>query len=127
MNDIRGEEAVRAAFVDADPDGPFVMVNLLKFKPGGGSKDYGKYGSAFAKLIQEYGGEFIYNGRVAQRFVGEDDWHAVALVRYPSRKAFQDLTSSEAYQKIHAFREDGLEKTLVYATVPVDRSQAGLQ
>lgn len=127
MSDIRGEEAVREAFVAADPDGPFVMVNFLKFKPGGGSKDYGKYGTAFGQLIKAYGGEFLYNGRVAQRFVGDDDWHAVALVRYPSRKAFQELTSSEAYQKIHPFREEGLEKTLVYATVPVDRGQAGLE
>lgn len=126
MNDIRGEEAVRKAFADADPGAEFVMVNFLKFKPGGGSRAYGKYGSAFAKLIKQYGGEFIYNGRVAQRFVGDDDWHAVALVRYPSRKAFYELTTSEEYLKIHPFREDGLEKTLVYATAPVDRGQAGL-
>ena len=126
MSDIRGEEADRKAFMEADPDGPFVMVNFLKFKPGGGSKDYGKYGSAFGKLIKQYGGEFIYNGRVAQRFVGDDDWHAVALVRYPSRKAFYDLTTSAEYMKIHGYREVGLEKTLVYATIPVDRGQAGL-
>lgn len=126
MGDIRGEEAVRQAFVNADPDGPFVMVNFLKFKSGGGSKDYGRYGTAFAALIKKYGGEFIYNGRVAQRFVGDDEWHAVALVRYPSRKAFHELTTSDEYRKIHPFREEGLEKTLVYATIPVDRDRVGL-
>lgn len=117
---IRPDDEARTAFAESDPDAPFVMVNFLKFKPDGGSKEYGKYGSAFGKLIREYGGEFIYNGRFAQRFVGDEDWHAIALVRYPSRKAFYELTTSEAYMKIHAHREDGLEKTLVYATVPVD-------
>jgi len=124
--DIRADEASRKEFMDADPDAPFVMVNFLRFKPGGGSKDYGKYGAAFGKLIRKYGGKFIYNGRVAKRFVGDGEWHAVALVQYPSRKAFYDLTTCEEYMKIHPFREDGLEKTLVYATVPVDQTSAGL-
>lgn len=47
-------------------------------------------------------------------------------MQYPSRKAFYDLTTSEEYMKIHPFREDGLEKTLVYATVPVGQTSAGL-
>lgn len=45
--DIRADETSRKQFMDADPDAPFVMVNFLRFKPGGGSKDYGKYGAAF--------------------------------------------------------------------------------
>lgn len=119
MNDaIRPEEDIRKEFCDEDPDAPFVMVNFLRFKPGGGSKEYGKYGSAFADLLRQYGGEFIYQGRVAKRFVGDDDWHAIALVKYPSRRAFYECTTSEEYAKIHPHRKDGLEKTLVYATVP---------
>lgn len=102
------------------------MVNMLRFKSSGGSKEYGKYGSAFSKLVREYGGEYVYNGRVAKRFVGDDDWHAVALVSYPTRRAFYDLTTSDAYMEIHPFREDGLEKTMVYATSPLDQKKAGL-
>ena len=127
MNDnIRPDDDVRNAFVEADPDGPFVMVNFLRFKPGGGSREYGRYGSAFAKLIKQYGGRFLYNGRVAEKFVGDEDWHAVALVEYPSRRAFSDLTTSDAYREIHPHREDGLEKTQVYATIPLDRAKSGL-
>lgn len=116
---IRPEDEVRDRFLENDDGGPFVMVNFLKFKPGGGSKEYGKYGAAFAKLIVERGGRFLYNGRVAQKFVGDEDWHAVALVEYPSRKVFHELTTSPEYMEIHPHREDGLEKTLVYATTPV--------
>ena len=32
----------------------------------------------------------------------------VAIVRYPSRQAFLDMTVSEAYQAIHHHREAGL-------------------
>ncbi len=116
---IRPDDEARDRFLENDDGGPFVMVNFLKFKPGGGSKEYGKYGSAFAKLIAERGGRFLYNGRVAQKFVGDEDWHAVALVEYPSRKVFLELTASPEYMEIHPHREDGLEKTLVYATTPV--------
>ncbi len=126
-DDIRADEAARKEFMGADPDAPFVMVNLLRFKPGGGSKEYGKYGSAFSKLVREVGGEYVYNGRVEKRFVGDDDWHAVALVRYPTRRSFYELTTSDAYMAIHPFREDGLEKTMVYATSPVDQANAGLR
>ena len=118
-NAIRPEEDIRQDFFEEDPDAPFVMVNFLRFKAGGGSKEYGKYGSAFAKLLKQYGGEFVYQGRIAKRFVGEDDWHAIALVKYPSRRAFYECTTSDEYAEIHPHREDGLEKTLVYATVPV--------
>lgn len=74
---IRFEEDVLKEFCEEDPDAAFVMVNFLRFKPSGGSKEYGKYGSAFAKLLKQYGGEFIYQGRFAKRFVGDDDWHAI--------------------------------------------------
>ena len=116
---IRPDDEARDRFLENDDGGPFVMVNFLKFKPGGGSKEYGKYGAACAKLIVERGGRFLYNGRVAQKFVGDEDWHAVALVEYPSRKVFLELTTSPEYMEIHPHREDGLEKTLVYATTPV--------
>ncbi len=125
--EIRAELDARKAFADEDPDAPFAMVNFLRFKPGGGSKEYGKYGSAFSKLLRSYGGEFIYSGRVVRRFVGDDDWHTVAVVHYPSCRAFYALTTSDEYAKIHEHREEGLEKTLVYAIAPVDRAQAGLE
>ena len=117
MPDIRPDTDRIQDFLNADDDGPFVMVNFLKFKPGGGSKEYGQYSEAFTKRLIEMGGRFLYQGRVAQRFVGDEDWHAVALVEYPSRKVFREVTASPEYEAMHEFREKGLEKTLVYATI----------
>jgi len=111
---------IDAELGDALPptEGPVVMVNLLRFRPGGGSKAYGKYAAAFAELLEAAGGRFVYRGRVAATLVGDEPWHAVAVVEYPSREVFLELVQSEAYQAIHAHREDGLEATRLIATQP---------
>ena len=45
-----------------------------------------------------------------------EDWDAIALVQYPSRKAFIEMTSTKDYDEAHEHREAGLERTLVLAT-----------
>ena len=114
--EIRPEKENLKAFFAVEDDGPVVMVNLLKFKPGGGSKAYGKYASAFGKMLAEAGGRFLFQGRVEATIVGDQDYHAVALVEYPSREVFRRITTSEAYEAIHVYRDEGLERTLLYAT-----------
>ncbi len=99
-----------------DIEGPIVMVNFLRFKPGGGSKSYGKYASAFAEMLEAAGGKFVFQGRVEGKIVGDVDWHAIALVEYPSRQSVIDILASPEYDAIHHWREDGLEQTLLYAT-----------
>ncbi|MFN0119772.1 MAG: DUF1330 domain-containing protein [Blastocatellia bacterium] len=107
------------AALAANPDnGPVVMLNLLKFKRGGGSKEYGQYSDAFQKLLLEHGGRFLFLGRATELLVGTEDWDAVALVEYPSRQVFLQLTSSPEYRAIAPLREQGLERTLLYATTP---------
>ena len=94
------------------------MVNFLRFKSGGGSKAYGQYAAAFSEMLLAKGGRFIYRGRVEARIVGDVDWHAIAIVEYPSREAVLEILNSPAYDEIHHFREQGLERTLLYATRP---------
>ena len=103
---------------DAVPegDGPLVMVNLLRFRAGGGSKSYGRYAAAFAELLEKAGGRFVFRGRVEAGLIADETWHAVALVEYPSREVFLELIGSEAYQAIHEHRHDGLEATQLLAT-----------
>ncbi|MEO8025552.1 MAG: DUF1330 domain-containing protein [Bryobacteraceae bacterium] len=97
---------------------PVVMLNLLKFKRGGGSKEYSKYATEFEKLLNRAGGRFLYLGRAAELLVGDEEWDAVALVEYPSRKVFLEVTQSDEAKAIAAFREAGLERTVLYATDP---------
>lgn len=118
MSDLHPTDHGRAALA-ANPDpGPVVMLNLLKFKRGGGSRAYGRYSDAFGALLERHGGRFLYLGRAMELLVGKEDWDAVALVEYPSRQVFLQITSSPEYAVIAPYREDGLERTMLYATTP---------
>lgn len=99
--------------------GKVVMLNLLKFKPGTGAESYNEYGRHVAKILAKIGGRILFAGQVAQSVIGHDgDWDAIAIVEYPSRKAFLEMAMSAEYQAIHHFRDEGLERTELYALNP---------
>ena len=105
----------------ASPDeGPVVMLNLLKFKPGG-EESYLRYGDAAKDMVEERGGRLLWSGRAQQVLIGDPaaDWDVVVLVEYPSRKAFMEMVSSPEYLQAHADREAGLERTVVVACSPL--------
>ena len=118
MSMISPTENALAALRDNPSEGPVVMLNLLKFRRGGGSRAYARYSDAVQAVLSAHGGRFLYLGRGAERLVGNEDWDAVALVEYPSRKVFLKIVESPEYAAMAAFREDGLERTVLYATDP---------
>jgi uncharacterized protein (DUF1330 family) len=109
------------ALAASPDDGPVVMLNLLKFKPGS-EESYLRYGDAARAMIEERGGRLVWSGRAEQVLIGDPaaDWDAVLLVEYPSRAAFIEMVSSPAYIEAHADREAGLERTIVVACSPTD-------
>lgn len=115
----------------ANDEGPVVMLNLLKFKAraddgsGSGRDSYNRYGNAVKPMVEALGGRFIWAGRAEQLLIGqedEQDWDVVALVEYPSRKAFIEMAMSKQMNDIHHHREAGLEKTVLLACRPVNTS-----
>ena len=84
MSAIRPNTDQFAALASAakSDDGPVVMVNLLKFKSGGGAGEYGRYGDEATRMIGETGGRIIYSGRCEQVLIGDasETWDAVVLV-----------------------------------------------
>ncbi|MGB6555581.1 MAG: DUF1330 domain-containing protein [Candidatus Binataceae bacterium] len=119
---VPNPEAFQALMADPD-DGPVVMLNLLKFKAvadgasGTGADAYRRYGDAATKLVEARGGRVLWMGRPAHLLVGEpsDEWDAVAIVQYPSPRAFIEMVTSAEYQQIHGDREAGLERTALIA------------
>jgi uncharacterized protein (DUF1330 family) len=109
-----------AAAVD---DGPVVMLNLLKFKPGG-ADSYTRYGDAAREMIEARGGSLVWSGRAEQVLIGDPaaGWDAVLLVQYPSRRAFIEMVSTPEYLAAHRDREAGLERTIVVACSPAPAS-----
>lgn len=105
------------AFVALPDDGPIVMLNLLKFKPDGGQAEYAKYSAAVLPMVTKLGGKLLFMGRGHFCLIGTGDWDAVALVQYPSKRAFIEMTSSAEYQAIHHHRDAGLQGQILYALV----------
>lgn len=119
------------ALQQAGPDGPVVMLNLLKFReraaypdgrPDGGSgRDaFQRYGMGFAPLLHAIGGRVRYGGDVSLLAVGRADepWDAIAVVEYPSREAFLRLATSPEYLAVAVHREAGLAGQLLLETTP---------
>jgi uncharacterized protein (DUF1330 family) len=115
-----GPEQIAAFFGGAE-DGPFVMVNLLRFKeradyPDGsdaelsGREAYARYGAAVQACLASVGGKQIYAGAVTDLMLGEVEelWDMVALAQYPTRAAMMTMVQSPEYQAIEKHRVAGL-------------------
>ncbi len=109
------------AFFSAAEDGPFVMVNLLKFRehadyPDGsepelsGREAYARYGAAVQACLASVGGKSVFAGAVTDLLLGEVEelWDMVALAQYPSRAAMMAMVQSPEYQAIEKHRIAGL-------------------
>lgn len=105
---------------------PVFMLNLLKFKTRAAYKDgedisgreaYGRYSSAFSKLVKESGidGGAVFGGNLNAWMIGQGDgeWDAVAIFKYPNAAVMIETVSSEAYRKIHKHRRAGLAGQLL--------------
>jgi uncharacterized protein (DUF1330 family) len=118
-------------FFSGAEDGPFVMVNLLKFRekaeyPDGtdshltGREAYERYGVEVARLIAALGGRIHYSGVVTGLMIGEvaDLWDMVALAEYPSLAAFRAMATSSEMRAIEHHRSAGLAGQLNIKTKP---------
>lgn len=125
------KDQIETMINDPGPDGPIVMVNLLKFRDKAayadgsnpemtGREAYALYGAGVAPLIAKHGGRMIYAGPVTFLMLGRADelWDQVALVEYPKRASLFEMSTSDAYQKISHHRDAGLEGQLNIETTP---------
>jgi len=127
MSGIRPNKDQFLALASAPDEGPVVMLNLLKFKEkatngdASGASEYGKYSDVVVQMVEARGGKVRWMGRADQVLIGDEDanaWDSVALVEYPSRKAFIDMVTAPDYEKAHEHRESGLERTVLIACTP---------
>jgi uncharacterized protein (DUF1330 family) len=109
-------------FRDDPHEGPIAQVNLLKFRVKAeylerdpefgndepGSAAYLRYAEAFGAIAAEVGGVPLLVGEVERYFIGNGDWDAVMVMRFPSRDAFIATLNHETYADISRHRNAGL-------------------
>jgi uncharacterized protein (DUF1330 family) len=111
----------------ASDDGkPVVMVNLLRYKAAAdaphegksGEEAYDHYGEAMVPFVLARGGRLIWAGRVTSQVIGTggEEFHTVAIMEYPSRKAFVEIAMDPFVAKIGEHRAAGLEMQWLLAT-----------
>jgi uncharacterized protein (DUF1330 family) len=128
-----GKEQI-TSFFGGPENGPFVMVNLLKFKETAeyadgsdadlsGAKAYARYGKGIQACLAAVDGRQIYAGPVTGLMIGEVEelWDMVALVEYPSLAAMQKMMSSPEYRAIEVHRKAGLAGQLNIRTNQIGR------
>ena len=125
------------ALLDSDLDTPVVMLNLLKFaersgsengdEGGSGRDSYPRYGDRVRSMLEKVGGRIMWQGRGDSVVIGgdADDWDAVILVEYPSRRAFIEMTSSPKYQDVSKDRTAGLADSRLIAMTELYRHTGG--
>mgnify|MGYP006282867901 FL=1 len=115
-----------AAFIAAPIEGPIHMVNLLKFvkqtEDGSksGKESYKAYSDAAIKMVQSTGGKLVWIGKPWTVLIGTetDEWDLVAIVEYPSRDAFLEMTSRPSYKEASGDRTAAIERSALIPTRP---------
>lgn len=111
---IEPTQAQGAAFFGNPPDGPVVMLNLLRFRqtadysahpelapesPISGAEAYQRYTQHTLPFLQESGGEVLFMGNGGHCLIGPTDerWDLVLLVRHKSASVFLEFAQNQAY------------------------------
>lgn len=119
MSGIISNQEQFLALADNPSEAPFVMLNLLKFKQQGGREAYLRYIKEAEPYVAGVGAKVIYFGKANEMLNGTEQWDIVMLVQYPSRKAFLQMASDPGYLQVHAYREQALDRAVLYATDPI--------
>src|SRR4051794_41801906 len=96
--DPRGADLKR--FLQEDPGGPVVMLNLLRFAEGG-RESYDQYPKALSDtFVPRYGSDVLYASDARTPLVAEQGhaWDAVLLVPHPPPRAFTRMAADPRLQ-----------------------------
>ena len=131
VDQLLPDPLVAGRFFTGPDEGPFVMVNLLRFRDRAeyhdgsdthlsGREAYDRYAEGVRPLIEALGGRVVDSGAVTGLLLGEveDLWDAVGLVEYPSLGAFRDMALSPEMRAIEHHRMAGLAGQLNIRTRP---------
>ena len=109
---------------------PIVMVNLMQVRATAcyedavlndcsGYEAFARYTQGSSEVRQQACADLIWSGRALQMPIGpsEKTWDLVALVRYPSAKAYIEMIATKAYAAARAHRRAALYDSRLIMTI----------
>lgn len=125
------DAAIRWGQLPQDDDGPIWMVNLMAYKKkavydGVEAEIDGKAADNLYNpmdVLQKIGASMVFFGDVADQTTStEPKWDRIAIVKYPTRRAFVEMGARKDFREKHVHKEAGMEQTIVCACLPVPDS-----
>jgi hypothetical protein len=134
------EYGLRLATTPPEEDGPVWMVNLMSYREradysvddgaGGESARSGGEGEAVSgreaddrytplESLRSVGAEIVFVGDVETQPLGDSPkWDRVAVVKYPTRRAFIDMQARADFKKAHVHKDAGMAQTIIIGCQP---------
>lgn len=126
--EIESDQMAEMETFAAANDAPIVMVNLMKVResavypdevdaePCAGSEAMRRYSKGSAKVRAASGATLMWSGGVELAPIApmEDQWNLVALVRYPSARAYLDMRATAEYKAARLHRRAALEDSRLF-------------
>lgn len=122
--------ADRMATTPPDADGPVWMVNLMSYRDRAeyadgrdttltGQEADDRY--APFEALAAVGAEIVFVGEVDSQLLGETPpWHRVAVVKYPTRRAFIEMQDLPIFHEAHVHKDAGMASTIVMGSTPIE-------
>jgi len=112
-----------------DEDGPVWMVNLMAYRPVAEYADGrettltgAEADDLYAPLeeLASVGAEIVFFATVDTQLLGDaPSWDRVAVVKYPTRRAFVEMSNSPAFEAKHVHKDAGMAQTIVIGGQPM--------
>ena len=133
---IDHEYGMTLATTDPADDGPVWMVNLMKYKERAEYPDGTDGGRSGREADDEYtptaslqgvGARLVYVADVEATLLGDGtEWDRVAIVRYPTRRAFVEMQQRDDFRESHVHKQAGMAFTIVAGGIPMEIDTSAL-
>ena len=128
---LNREQAARMLTIPASDDGPFYMVNLVRYREQAdyldgrrvrrsGAEADALYGAEVLPILLGIGARPVFVAEVEHILLGSTRWDQIGIVAYPSRAGFLDMIQREDFRAAAIHKDAGVAETIVMVAEPID-------
>jgi hypothetical protein len=117
LNRNEDELAIIKAIAESSDDGPILMLNLNRYRPGAGFPGVGlhkDYIDGLEKFLRVVGGAILWHHAVHGQAAGDQSIDEVLAVWYPSHQGFLDLSTAPGAAENYRLRGECVEYAVIH-------------